>query len=180
MSWVSLSVHQTCNSFRQGGLGDPFVHQGWTCPNSDSWQYHGVLCRHEGWHTTLLLWLGMLIIWWNLFYLLANYQVGFWTLKSGVSQAGNLSWFLRTILKKCFPLFCSPSDLRPPFPVFWQYREIGQDAEELVVMAPLHLKGSFHSRLSQLTMQSPHVCFFVFCHCFPAWGWLLGLGKHIH
>lgn len=102
MSWVSLSVYQTCNSFGLGGLGDPFVRQGSTYPNSDSWQYHGVLRRCEGWHIILLLWLGMSIGWWNLLYLLANYRVGFWVLKSDVSRAGNLRWFLRAIFKNIF------------------------------------------------------------------------------
>lgn len=61
---------------------------------TQSWQDHGVLHRCEGWHITLLLWLGILII-----YVLTNYWVGFWVLKLGVSRAGNLRQFLRAVLK---------------------------------------------------------------------------------
>lgn len=167
MSLVSLSVYQLGSSL---GLGGPFVH-----PGSARSKLTVPWCITQAWRVMHhLLWLGVSIIWWNWQCVLTNYWVGFWVLKLGVSWAGNLRLFLWAALK----MF--PSVLEPVRHVdnFSSFQTIQRDwsACRWVVTTAFHLRGSFCSGLSQLTMQSHYIYFFAFCH-FSVLGIAFRLGK---
>lgn len=93
--WVSLSVYQTVwarwffcpsrfNLCRQWQLTVPWcIMQTWRVT------HHPLALVRDVSHVVEL-------------YILANYWMGFWVLKSGVSWAGNLRWFPRAIFENVF------------------------------------------------------------------------------